>query len=373
MSRASSRRTVLFVTYTLANPATVGVFFRALRLGFELDRRGHRVVVANAGPVPRDPKVEVAGRRLTLVEMPWEGPDFGLGEARRFFASFAPDLVIFGEGPFDTMKMHYRAARGRWAPFILLDQYYQDWLVTRRPDIDLVLLYGLAPFVEGGEFEFGRRYRLVPPFIEEPTPREALPVPAGLEGEPWVSIVGFEPKVLHAGIDLVASLPAPRPVAVAVCHEPAAARARMAEAGLDPARSLALPLLSDDDLFGVIAASRATVLANGYMQIMEALALGCPAVVVMRGVGLEGWTVEDRFKAYVSIEEPFEVQRRRLAGWLAAPPLPADLAARLAGERHGARRVADLAEELLAGANRPGNLLRRLRRVARSHLRRGER
>ena len=45
-------RRVLIVTYTLANPAVVGVFFRALRLGFELERRGHEVVIANAGPVP---------------------------------------------------------------------------------------------------------------------------------------------------------------------------------------------------------------------------------------------------------------------------------------------------------------------------------
>jgi glycosyltransferase involved in cell wall biosynthesis len=362
------RRRVLIVTYTLANPAAVGVFFRALRLGFELDRRGHEVVVANAGPVPQDPKVDAARGRIELREIPWGGPELPLRKARKILAGLRPDLVVFGEGPFDTMRTAFRAACGLRVPFILLDQYYQDWLTTKRRDIDRILLYGLTPFVYDGEFQLGDRHRLIPPFIGEVTAKGALPAPPELADEPWVTVLGFEPLVLARGIELVAGLPEPRPVRVALSHDPGEALRLAAEAGLDPRRVVAPGLAGDADLFGFMAAARVVVLANGYMQILESLALGRPAICVMRGVGLEGWTVEDRFKAYVSIDEGFETQRERLVSWLAAPPIPADLAGRLAGERHGARRVADEAEALLARAWHPADLRLRLRRVARSYL-----
>jgi hypothetical protein len=361
-------RTVLIVTYTMSNPAAVGVFFRALRLGFELTGRGHRVAVLNCGPLPGDPKLDAARERLALHELPWQGPEFGLPQARARLASFRPNLVVFGEGPFDTMEMVFRAARGLWAPFILLDQYYQDWLVTRRRDLDRILLYGLASFLRPGEFAFDDRYRLVPPFIAAVTPRHDLPVPAALAALPWVTVLGFEPMVLRRGIELVAALPEPRPAVVLISHDPPAARRLASERGLDPARVAAPGLAADAELFGFIAAAAVVVLANGYMQIMEALALGRPAICVMRGIGLEGWTVDDRYKPYVSIDEDMAAQGRRLAGWLAAPPFPPELASRLGAERHGAGRVADLAEELLAKAWRPRELWRRARRVARSRL-----
>ncbi len=365
-------RHVVVVTYTMTNPTAVGVFFRALRLGFELADRGHRVTVANAGPVPADPKVDLARARLTLAELPWQGPGFGLREARDLFASLAPDLVVIGEGPFDTMRMHYRAARGTWAPFVLLDQYYGDWLLTRRPDVDRILLYGLRPFVEAGELELGERYRLVPPFIAAVTPAERLPAPAALAGLPWVTILGFERLVLERGLELVAALPAPRPVAVALAHDPAAALALAAAKGLDPERVIAPGLCPDPDLFGFMAAARAVVLANGFMQILESLALARPAVCVDRGIGLPGWQVDDRYKSYISIEEEPEVQRRRLAEWVRESPFPPALAERLAAERGGAARLAGELEALLAAAGRPANVWRRVRRVARSYLRSGE-
>jgi len=361
---------VLIVTYTLANPAVVGVFFRALRLGFELERRGHEVVIANAGPVPEDPKVDAARGRIELLEIPFGGPGLPLRRARRILASCRPDFVVFGEGPFDTMETAFRAARGLRAPLILLDQYYQDWLTTARRDVDRVLLYGLAPFVQNGEFRFGDRFRLIPPFIGEVTGKSALPsleTRPELADEPWVTVLGFEPMVLRRGIELVASLAEPRPVLAALSHDPGEALRLAGEAGLDPRRVVAPGLAGDADLFGFMAAAQAVVLANGYMQILESLALARPAICVMRGVGLEGWTVADRFKAYVSIDEDFDTQRERLAAWLAAPPIPPDLAARLAQERHGAHRVADEAEALMARKG-PPELWFRLRRVARSYL-----
>lgn len=365
--------TVLVVTYTLANPSTVGVFFRALRLGFELAERGHRVVVLNAGPVPEDPKVEAARGRLELAELPWADDGFGIVQARRLMRSFSPDVVVFGEGPFGTLQTHFRAARGLWAPFVLLDQYYQDWLLRRRPDLDRILLYGLPPLLEDDDFDFGPRYRLVPPFIGEVAPPERLPIPPELLGQPAVALLAFEPTVLEGAAAALAGLPAPGPVVLATSHDPPATRARLAAAGLSPERIVSLGLLADADLFGLMAASRAVILANGYMQILEALALGRPALAILRGVGLEAWTVPDHFRErWVSIGEEVEVQRRRLAAWLAAPALERPLVRRLGRERHGARRVADEIEALLARRHRLPERWRRLRRVARSYLSRRE-
>jgi hypothetical protein len=361
------RRTVLIVTYTLEHPATVGVFFRALRLGFELTARGHRVVVLNAGPVPRDPKVDAARGRIEIGEIPWGGPRFPIELARDRMAAVGADLIVFGEGPFDTMQTAFRAARGQWPPLMMLDQYYQDWLVTKRSDVDLVLLYGLTSFVKPGEFRFGPRFRLIPPFIRDVTPVAELPMPDEMRGEPWVTVLGFEPVVLEKGLELIAALPEPRPAVVALSHDPESTRWLAGARGVDPRRVVTPGLRHDADLFGFMAGGRAVILANGYMQILEALALARPAVCIMRGVGLEAWTVADCYKVYVSIDEPFETQRDRLAGWVAAPPFPGDLAQRLAAERDGARHVADAAEALMAGAWQPAEMLFRAKRVMRSY------
>jgi hypothetical protein len=231
-------------------------------------------------------------------------------------------------------------------------------MTPRGHGVDLVLLYGLRCFW-GADVDRPGYYAVVPPFIEEVTPPEALPVPPRFLDRPdWVVIVGFDERVLRGGIELIASVDSQAAV-VAVSREPRAAQQALAAAGIDPERGLALPLQADADMFGLMARSRTAVVANGFMHIAEALALGCPALCIDRGIGMSSWSLHRRFLPYVSISESAREQRARLQGWLQGCPFPPELLQRLQHERNGARVSAD---HLEAVADRP-RLGRRLQRL----------
>jgi hypothetical protein len=357
-------RNALFVTYAMSCPRVVGVLFRALRLALELDRRGWRSIILHEGPVPDDPKVR---QRPSTVALHPARPRPGLNDVDSlftYFDAFAPGLVVFGEGPITATRVLFDAARRLRAPFVLLDQYYGGAPVDERHDLDLVLLYALGPFWPPDDRRLGRRCLLIPPFIGAVTAVADLPVPAAIGERPWIGILGFDPGVLRAGIALASEV-GPEPAVITVSSRPADAAALMADAGIEPGRAVALGLLSDPDLFGLVRACRTCVLANGFMQIMEALALGCPAVCIDRGVGLPAWQLDDRFKAYASIGEPPDIQRQRLAGWLCASPFSAELSTALAAERDGARVAADGLEAVADRSRRSltGWLRARRRRV----------
>jgi LAS superfamily LD-carboxypeptidase LdcB len=90
---------------------------------------------------------------------------------------------------------------------------------------------------------------------------------------------------------------------IVLSHSPETADRLLAEAGVPEDRRLTLPLQRDEILFGLIAASRVVVLANGFMQMAEALALGCPAVCVHRGIGMDQHQVDPAFRQLVTFEE----------------------------------------------------------------------
>ena len=355
--------TVLIVTYTMEEPAAVvGVFFRALRIGFELRRRGFRVVVSNCGEIPEDPKVDAAREVLEIYGAPWQDRGFDAATAAARFATYEPDLVIFGEGPFDAMIEPFRGAKRLGTPFVLLDQYYQDWLLREHQDIDLAMYYGLRPFVHEGEFTFGERYRLLPPFIDRVSPRDDLPLPDALRHRPLVTVLGFDTGVLRTGLDRLAALPEPRPGVLILNHDPDHARHEAATRGFPPTDVVAPGLLPDTGFFGAIAAARVVILANGYMQILEALALATPALCIDRGLGLDPWAVEARYRPYVSIGEDSDTQMQRLRSWLLSSPFEPELAATLATERDGASLAADAVEGLLRS---PADTTAQVRRRAR--------
>ena len=124
-----------------------------------------------------------------------------------------------------------------------------------------------------------------------------------------------------------------------------------------------MPLLKDADLFGWIATSRAAVVSNGFMQMMEVLALGCPAICVDRGIGMWSWSLAKELSPYLSLGEKPEQQQERLAGWLRKSPLSDEQQAALKLERHGARVCADLFEAAAQRRALPSRLERWASRV----------
>lgn len=339
------RPTALFVTYTMANPFAVGVFFRALRLSFELRTRGWRCVICNRGPLPPDPKINAAKTRVEIIGMEPSGNEAAaVSETLKIFSSIRPDVVVFGEAPIPATEALYRAALMLRSPLALLEQYYGPEIEARRFGLDTILLYGIRALWEERPEDRAGVYKVIPPFVENVAPSARLPVPGRLLNVPWVTIAGFDERVLSGGVEIAGGLDDPRPLTVTLSHCPTGADRLMDRAGIPADRRLALPLQEDSVLFGLFARSHAVILANGFMQIMEALALGSPVICINRGIGMWGWALDGTFEPYVSMEEPLEVQRARLRGWLTESPFAESQLAALAAERGGAKICADQIE-----------------------------
>jgi hypothetical protein len=342
----ASLRTALFVTYTMGSPSVVGVFFRAIRLSLELVRRGWRCVICNRGPVPVDPKVDEARAICQIVSLDCQKGECDFAYALQLFKGVDPDVVLFGEYPLPAMEPLFQAARAVTSPpLLLLEQFYNPECISNRLGVDAFLLYGVRALWPE-QAEKGRNFRIVPPFIERITSVERLPVSAPRD-IPWITVLGFDETVLREGISILATLPIPA-IVITVSHYPETAGRMLREAGIRLELCRALNLQQDSDLFGLIAASRAVILANGFMQIVEAIALGCPVVCVHRGVGMDGWSLHEKFRPYVSFEESRQVCVARLCRWIESCPLSSSLVAALEKERHGVTLCADAIEEAAA-------------------------
>jgi hypothetical protein len=94
----------------MVEPIVAGAFFRALRLGDELHRRGWRVVVCNGGPGLDDPKITDAADWLKYVPVSARDLGYDPRAACRQLQDLDPDVVIMGEGPFDAMRVSHDGA-----------------------------------------------------------------------------------------------------------------------------------------------------------------------------------------------------------------------------------------------------------------------
>ena len=344
----AARRTALLVTYTMATPAAaVGVFFRALRLSHELHRRGWACVIFNRGAIPSDPKVDRARQQAEIVSFEGTDADTDFRRALALFRDIDPQVVVFGEYPMPWIEPLFLACRALAAPpLLMLEQYYGPEAGILLRGVDYLLMYGVSMWPD--EPLRHRFFRVVPPFIDRVTPKDELPVPAQLAGKPWITVLGFDDGVLRAGIEILARVRDHGVLGITLSHSPEACDRMLGKAGVPPEGRLALPLQRDEDLFGLIAASRAVVLANGFMQMAEALALGCPAVCVHRGIGMDGYQLHPAFQPLVTFADDVETRVGRVLEWLRHSPFTPQQRAALARERRGVTATADLIEQTVA-------------------------
>jgi hypothetical protein len=347
--------TAVLITYTLVDPLVAGAFFRALRLAEELRRRGWRTVVCNQGPRVDDPKLADAMGWLRYVNLDTSRPGYDARAAREEFRGLRPDVLVMGETPFPAMRIFYEGARRVGKRLVVLDQYYRDALLPPRRGADAILLYGLATFW-GEEPRLRRGYVMVPPFIAGVSSPAELPIPSRLRRRPLITFVAYEEQILRRGAALLSALDEPTAAVVSISHDPPAAGRLLREAGWDPDRIVTLPLQPDQQLFGFLQASRAALLSNGFIQIMDSLALACPVVALDRGpkAGMSTLNIDSRFEPYVSLNDDREAQCRKLNSWLQRSPFTHVQHQALLAERGGASRCADIVEAL--AASRPGPL-----------------
>jgi len=346
----AGRRCALLVTYTMTDPYAVGVFFRALRIVEELQRRGWRCLVVNHGRIPDDPKVRRTRRHCEIVEIESEGAVKDFRRVAPLFRDLAPDVVLFGEYPMPFFQPFFDASRALVVPpLVVVDQYYDPASGARLRGVDLFLMYGLRSLWPEHPARHPT-FRIVPPFIDRVAPLAELPVPDRFHALPWLTVLGFDRRVMEAGLATLARLREVEVLGITLSHDPIRAEELMDQAGVPRRRRLALPLQEDETLFGLIAASRAVVVANGFMQMAEAVALGCPAVCVNRGIGMEGHTLHPAFRPFVSFDDDLEPRVGRVAAWLRASPFTEEQLAALRLERGGAKVTVDYLE---SAATRP--------------------
>jgi hypothetical protein len=337
-------RRALFITYTLENPIAAGVFFRAVRLASELTNRGWTCVILNFGPRLNDPKVDAMAGNIMLR---YDVETTDVWKALRQFRDIDPGIIIFGEAPFArSMELLWAAAAMSGKPFILLEQYY-DLSTPGAFDVDLMLLYGLKCFWPKGT-DSHQRWVIVPPFINSITPAANLPVPSPAPSAQRVLILGSEPVVLAEGIRLIAALEQDALQVVAISSNPENAARQMAEAGIPSTNAVALPLQRDADLFGLLQSSAASIMGNGFMQMSEALALECPAVLVDRGIGMWPGQVSEVFQPYVSFACDRKEHLQALRRWLEQSPFDERLRKQLKQERNGAAECAAYVDRVVS-------------------------
>src|SRR5579884_1315956 len=340
----------LFVTYTMLNPIVGGAFFRALRLAREMARRGWDPVICNYGPVFYDPKIAATKDMVRFVRLDGGSAD----EIRKRLESLKPAVTIMGEGAFKVMEPFYEAAKSLDGPFIVLDQFYNHWLLPHTKGVDLVLMYALASFWRD-ELMLAPPYEITPPFIDEVTLKPALPVPVELHSRPWITLVAYDDYVRDRGLDLFALVSRPEPVLVAVTRDPRACRDAAAARDIELNRLVALPLQSDPEVFGLFGASRVTMVSNGFIQIMDALAMASPVIALDRGTGagMTEMNVDPRFRPWVSLQQPQAEQIARIEAWLADSPFSDELRERVSCERYGTSYCANRIEAVYRQMRRP--------------------
>jgi hypothetical protein len=266
---------VLFITYTLWTPLVAGAFIRALRLGMEFHRRGWKPIICNTGPMIDDPKVEQARGAVEFVALVHATHAPNQDVARQFFSSMNPQVIVMGEGPMDFTMPFYDGAKIVGCPFVVLDQFYNNWMKPDEKGVDLLLLYGLESFW-GEDVKINPPYMLVTPFIEGVTPKNDLPVPSHLHEQKWMTLIAYSDDVLWRGIELLSTLGDVSAVFIIVSPVPSRAVQILEEADIPAHKYVVLPSQSDANVYGLTQASCAVLVSNGFLQIMDSLALERP-------------------------------------------------------------------------------------------------
>jgi hypothetical protein len=335
-ANVGSSKIIVFITYTMKNPVVGGAFMRSLRLAHEMARRRWQPIICNDGPSLLDPKIRAAAGSVEFVRLNREKTGLTEKEVISQFAALNPEIVVMGEGPIDPMRVYYDAARHLRRPFVVLDQYYNHWLLPQKAGVDLVLMYALSSFWDG-DLRLAPPYEITPPFIEAVTAKSALPVPAGLHNLRWITLIAYDSYVLDRGLELLSKVSRRDLAIIAISQNPSRARREAETLGFDMARFVSLPLQLDANSFGFLGASSVALVSNGFMQIMECLAMACPVIALERGtgVGMNELNIDRRFFPYVSFGEPLLRQLKRLLTWLDSDPFSPEMRIRLSLERHG--------------------------------------
>ena len=281
---------VLFVAYCMINnengDSLIGVYKRALRVGMEMQRRGHEVWVFCTGRQDyRDELTAQADGAIHFLDFPAKllfskSEHLKRRYYRKAFARLKPDLVVAGEAPLaGTIMEATLCAVSLGIRVAVLDNAY-------NPDLARAFVQFHGPMVDGlvltGPSSFQMRepppyYCAAPPYINgSSTEAENMLQSAGFAGSALITVLGYERKAEQLALALLPALPVDCK-AVILSPNPRECQERVdgGPASLS-GRVLVLPPPGENLLFGMLSLSRLVIGKSGFMQVSECLALGTP-------------------------------------------------------------------------------------------------
>jgi hypothetical protein len=303
---------ILFVAYSMIDNSNgdtlIGVYKRCLRIGFEMQARGHEIWVHCVGcPKFRDPLVESALRSFKYLDVPGgiqfvQSPRVRRRYLRKYFAREQFDMVVIGEVPIRGALLDATLVASELKiPLVLLDNAYRPLLarnfVRRHGNLfDGIVLTGLSSFHPRN---MGAFYCAAPPFLRGEADA-ALPLlcELQLQGTRFVTVLGYERKAAVLAVNLLKDGVDPDSHFLFLVRDPEILQEHLKT--LSPelqARCRVIASPTENILFSLLKHSRLVIGKCGFMQASEALALGTPFL----GIYYRG--------CFSTITLPFEAQR----------------------------------------------------------------
>lgn len=288
---------VLFIAYCFGSykgQALIGVYKRCLRIGMELDKRGHEVVMFCTNRTAyQDDLTEKAEKRIRFVDIPFSIESCEAAEKIRSnflktISQINPDLVVSGEAPLaGAMLEATLCAVELEIPVVFLDNAYNPLFAKQFCEnhgamADGIILTGPLSYQTT---EPPAYLCQVPPYIEI-SPQltgEFLTGTLGLKGEKLITIMAYDGKVEKLGISLLKKLCLPGLEFLFLSRNPGKCRRELKNLPgqiKKKVRVKVIPPPTDPILFGLLALSRFSVVKHGFMQVTECMALGTPVIVV---------------------------------------------------------------------------------------------
>jgi hypothetical protein len=282
---------ILFVAYCMMNnengDSLIGVYKRALRLGLELDRRGHEVWIFCTGREGyRDELTHRAEERVRFLDFPLEvlfSPSLSFRRRyyRRAFRQLAPDLIVLGEVPLaGTLLESALCAVSLGIRIVVLDNAYGSDLArlfvdTHGPMLDGIVLTGPSSFHMR---DAPSHYCAAPPYIEgSSTEAIHLLETLNLKRRRLITVLGYEKKAEQLAAGLMPRLHEHDCATLFLSPNPDESREHLSVLPEAVAADIRiLPPPGENLLFGLLQRSNLVIGKIGFMQVSECLALGTP-------------------------------------------------------------------------------------------------
>ncbi len=284
---------ILFVAYCMVNnengDSLIGVYKRCLRIGLEMERRGHEVWIFCTGREGyRDATTVAAEEKLHFLDVRFDvllSPSIALRRRyyRFLFRQLHPDMVVAGEVPLaGTILESAVCAAGLGIPVVVLDNAYSPdmaelFVSTHGAMADGVVLTGPSSFQMRGAPSY---YCAAPPFVNEASREcDSLLGQLGLTGTRLITVLAYERKAELLATALLGQAKVQPCEAIFLAANPRETEERLAGLPLE-ARNRVRVLRPPDEgvFFALLHRSSLVVGKCGFMQVSEALALGTPFI-----------------------------------------------------------------------------------------------